>query len=73
MIAAIEELAPDVGIRAACAALDFVRSSFYRLRLPAVVTAVRPAPPRALSPAERETVLVHLHEERFRDLSPAAV
>lgn len=73
MIAAIEELAPDVGILSACDALDIVRSSFYRRRRPAMVAAARPAPPRALSPEERETVLAHLHEERFRDLSPAAV
>jgi putative transposase len=32
-----------------------------------------PSPPRALGPAERETVLAHLHGERFQDRSPAAV
>jgi putative transposase len=73
VIAAIEELAPDVGVLAACDALDIVRSSFYRRRHPVAVAAPRPAPPRALSPSERGTVLAHLHEERFRDLSPAAV
>jgi putative transposase len=33
----------------------------------------RPAPPGTLGPAERETVLAHLHGEGFQDRSPAAV
>ena len=33
----------------------------------------RPLPARALRPAERESVLAHLHQERFQDRSPAAV
>jgi putative transposase len=70
---AVNELAPDVGIHAACDALGVVRSSFYRQQHPAPVAEPRPAPPRALSAAERETVLAHLHEERFQDRSPAAV
>ena len=72
-MAAIQQLAPDVGIQAACDALGVVRSWFYRRLHPAAVAAARPAPHRALSPAQRETVLAHLHEERFRDSSPAAV
>jgi len=72
-MAAVNELAPDVGIHAACDALGVVRSSFYRQQHPAPVAEPRPAPPRALSAAERETVLAHLHEERFQDRSPAAV
>ena len=72
-MAAVMELAPDVGIHAACDALGVIRSSFYRQQHPAPVTEPRPAPPRALSAPERETVLAHLHEERFQDLSPAAV
>ncbi len=72
-MAAVQQLAPDVGILAACVALGVVRSSFYRQLRPLVVAQPRPAPPRALSPAERETVLAHLHEERFQDSSPAAV
>src|ERR1019366_2912969 len=48
-------------------------SSFYRQLRPAVVASLRPSPPRALSSAERETVLAHLHAERFQDSSPAAV
>jgi putative transposase len=72
-MAAVNELAPTVGIHAACDALGVVRSSFYRQQHPAPVPEPRPAPPRALSAAERETVLAHLHEERFQDRSPAAV
>ena len=72
-MAAVNELAPDIGIQAACDALGVVRSSFYRQQRPAAVTEPRPAPPRTLSREERETVLAHLHEKRFQDRSPAAV
>ncbi len=72
-MAAVNELAPEVGIHAACDALGVGRSSFYRQQHPAPVPEPRPVPPRALSAAERETVLAHLHEERFQDRSPAAV
>jgi putative transposase len=37
------------------------------------VWSPRSAPARALGPAERETILARLHEERFQDRSPAAV
>jgi hypothetical protein len=70
---AVQQLAPDVGILAACVALGVIRSSYYRRQRPAVVAPPRPAPPRALSLAERQIVLGHLHEERFQDSSPAAV
>jgi putative transposase len=73
LMAAVQDLGPDVGILAACVALGVVRSSFYRQLRPAVMAQPRPAPPRALSSSERETVLTHLHEERFQDCSPAAV
>jgi putative transposase len=75
-MAAVRGLASSVGIRAACDALQLPRASYYRERRasgsPSVV-ASRPLPARALRPAERETVLAHLHEERFQDRSPAAV
>jgi len=73
MMAAVAQLASNVGIQAACSALGVVRASFYRHQHPAPVAEPRPAHPRALSTAERETVLAHLHEERFQDRSPAAV
>jgi len=74
--AAIGELIPIVGVRAACEALDVARASFYRKRgagavspMPAAVRFV----PRALDLAEREAVLACLHEERFQNCAPAAV
>jgi putative transposase len=70
---AVTLLASDVGIHVACDALGVIRSSYYRQQLPVAVSEPRPAPPRALSSAERQTVLDHLHEERFQDRSPAAV
>ena len=72
-MAGVNQLAPDVGIQAACDALGVIRSWFYRQQRPAAVTQPRPAPARALSREERETVLAQLHEERFQDRSPAAV
>jgi hypothetical protein len=73
--AAIGELIPVVGTRAACAAL--ARASFYRKGVsgvfsPAAAAAVRFSP-RALDTAERKAVLDCLHEERFQDCAPAAV
>jgi putative transposase len=75
-MAAVTELATTVGTRAACRALFASRASYYRDRRAAcfpTAIALRPRPARALSPAERETVLAHLHGERFQDRSPAAV
>ena len=75
-MAAVAELANDVGTSAACQALCMPRASYYRdgrkTSSPAV-SASRPSPARALRPAEREVVLSRLHEERFQDRSPAAV
>jgi putative transposase len=75
-MAAVTELAIEVGASAACQALCMPRASYYRDRhktsSPAVSTS-RPSPTRALRPAERDAVLARLHEERFQDRSPAAV
>ena len=75
-MAAVSALAADVGSSAACQALQVPRASYYRVRRAAFFparNAPRPLPARALRPAERETVLAHLHGERFQDRSPAAV
>ena len=75
-MAAVSELATAVGTRAACRALFAPRASHYRQRRAAICpaeTRPRPSPPRALAPAERQTVLAHLHGKRFQDRSPAAV
>ncbi len=68
---AICEVAPEVGVRAACGALDVPRSTFYRAQQPRGCPAPRKTPPRALSREERTTVLDVLHSERFVDRSPA--
>ena len=75
-MAAVNGLLPEVSLRAACAALQMPRASYYRERRAAAfpsVTIPRPLPARALRPAERQTVLAHLHGERFQDRSPATV
>ncbi|GAC1654414.1 MAG: IS3 family transposase [Mycobacterium sp.] len=74
---AIQELAPVVGTKAACAAVGLARATHYRHHR----TAPRPPrprqprrpQPRALGPAERATVLAELHSERFVDQAPATV
>ena len=75
-MAAVAELANDVGTSAACQALCMPRASYYRdvrkTSFPGV-SASRPSSARALRPAERDAVLARLHEERFQDRSPAAV
>lgn len=75
-MASAEQLASDLGnVRAACAALGVARASLYRRRQPrrAPEGRLRPTPARALSPAERQSVLDVLHEERFADLAPPQV
>jgi len=68
-------LSAHVGKVAACQALDVARASLYRFCQPASLMDApqRPAPPRALGPAERQTVLAQLNSERFVDQAPAQV
>ena len=76
MRAAIGELIPVVGVKAACEALAIPRASFYRKRTSGAcspVPAARRLVPRALVSAERAAVLACLHEERFQNCAPAAV
>ena len=85
---AIEELAPLIGVRAACAVTGRAPASYYRVhskqssahsdRFTSTASAgalVRreSVQPRALSAAEREHVLAVLNCERFADMAPAAV
>ena len=77
MIALVEERRAQVGIAPLCAALGLARATFYPRRggpppAPAAPRERRP-PRQALTAAERAGVLALLHEERFVDLSPAAV
>ena len=75
MRAAVEQLAPTVGVAPACRALGVARASVYRHRPPPRPRrdAAPHRSPRALAPAERAHVLTTLHEDRFVDQAPAAV
>jgi putative transposase len=73
---AATKLSPVVGLVAACIALGVARATLYRRRRPAASTALvphRPPSPRALQPAEQQTVLTALHAPRFVDQAPREV
>lgn len=71
---AVAQLAPQVGIAAACEALGVSRASFYRQqRTNSIEPKPRPRPTRSLSQAEQQKVLEVLHSDRFVDQSPAEV
>ena len=67
----VAELAPTVGILAACAALALARATYYRVRTPPNQLVPAPARrvPRALSEGERKVVVDVLHEPRFVESS----
>jgi putative transposase len=69
------QLAEQIPVRRVCEVLALARSSFYRARSPRPPKANRPRPasPRALTPAERESVRDTLNSERFADKSPYQV
>jgi putative transposase len=77
---AVAELAPHVGVRAACHAVGAAQAGYYR-RHRHSPPAQRPAPlghrervqPRALSLPERQAILDVLHSNRFVDVAPAEV
>ena len=58
------ELGNSVGKAVACRVLGVPRATLYRRMLPATPRRVRPTPARALSVAERQVVLDHLHAQR---------
>ncbi|WP_412768470.1 IS3 family transposase [Methylotuvimicrobium buryatense] len=77
LMQALNQLAPEVGLAPACAALNLNRSSVYRedarrrLLTPVPVTRVpRPSAPLAFSTNERQQMLAVLNSERFADCSP---
>ena len=74
-MAATTELAPSVGVAAACRALRVARASWYRRRRPPgpQPRGERRHSPRALAATERQAVLDTLHDERFVDRAPAQV
>ena len=74
---ALNQLAPEVGLAPACAALNLSRSSVYRKDarrrrlLPATATRVScPPAPLAFSANERRQLLAVLNSQRFADCSP---
>lgn len=72
---AVDELADQIGISAACCELGVPRSSWYRARredAPLECTS-RLRPDRALSQEEEDTVLDLLNSEQFFDLAPREV
>lgn len=72
--AGVDELAPIVGRKRACEVLGRSRASHYRARRGPVYGPPKPRhSPRALSPAEADTVVATLNEERFCDKAPAQV
>jgi len=66
----VKELAGQVGIRRACDAFSFPRSSYYRILNPVEGPARKHPSPRALSETEKEDVLLSLNSERFADQPP---
>lgn len=72
-MAMVEQLAPRLGLSAACLALGVPRSSVYRARRPKTPALTKPDPVRALSAAEREQVRRALDSERFVDCAPREV
>lgn len=72
----IQELAPIVGVQAACAALGVPRSTYYRSQRPSTPPAQRQPRrphPRALTPDEQAAVRAQLNSERFVDQAPRTV
>jgi len=77
---AVAELAPVIGVRAACEAVGAAQAGWYRRHRQSPAPS-RPAPtqhadrvqPRALSDTERQAILSELHSDRFADLSPTEV
>jgi putative transposase len=78
--AAVAELAPQIGVRAACHAVGAAQAGYYRRHRISPVPA-RPAPiahrgrlqPRALTGHEQQKILDLLHSPRFVDVAPAEV
>ncbi len=76
--AAVAELAPRIGTRAACQATGSAQAGYYRRHRqspppdrPAAVPHRERHQPRALAPAERQAIAGVLHGERFADVAPA--
>jgi len=82
MMRGAEELAPTLGMAAACRAVGLWRGMPARVRARAHRAALhgprrprpaRPRPPLALAPLEQQALLEVLNSERFCDTAPAAI
>jgi putative transposase len=64
-----EQLESHVGVQASCRITGISRSTLYRRRSPKPekTESVRPAPPNALTEAERDELIATLNSEEFRD------
>jgi putative transposase len=78
--AAVIELAPQIGVRAACQAVGGAQAGYYRRhRISPAPAPPTPTPqrdrsqPRALTEHEQHTILDVLHSPRFVDVAPAEV
>jgi putative transposase len=77
---AVTQLAPQLGVRAACEAVGAAQAGYYRRHRQSPAPA-RPEPiahrrrrqPRALTEAEQQAILDALHSDRFADMSPTQV
>lgn len=69
----MSELATQIGVTAACDALNVPRSVVYWARKPKPEAKPRPTPPHALSADERARVREVLNSERFMDKAPRQV
>ncbi|MDO8677634.1 MAG: IS3 family transposase [Acidobacteriota bacterium] len=70
------EIAPRIGVAAACLALGVARATFYRARHPASARrprSARASSPRALSASEQRIILELLHAPAYVDKSPHTV
>jgi putative transposase len=74
----VTEVAPIIGMAAACNALGLPRATFYRHKdghpVPVAPRSVpRPSPERSLKPEQRQLVLDVMHCERFVDKAPGEI
>ena len=78
-MSALNELAPEIGLAPACAALRINRARIYRqdARRRLLISPRQPTPrppaPLALSAPERQGLLDVLYSERFADCAPYTV
>ena len=73
MITAVADLAPEVGIAAACRLLGVPRSSYYRAGQLAPLPVARSQSRRALTPDEIAEIRAVLMSERFADCAPRQI